>query len=115
MAINAIDNIIKFKGENSGRPSSSAGFSASGTKISAGLALGSGAIRGFAHIGVISELVKNGVAINELSGSSMGAILACLYASGADLGSVETAAREIGGDIIFDRIYRRRSPSQLSR
>ncbi|HBC75368.1 MAG TPA: hypothetical protein DC017_11080 [Candidatus Wallbacteria bacterium] len=102
MAINAIDNIIKFKGENLCCPSS-AGFSASRPKISAGLALGSGAVRGFAHIGVISELLKNGVAINELSGSSMGAIVACLYASGANLKSIEISAREISGDIIFDR------------
>ncbi len=45
-----------------------------------GLALGSGAFRGFAHIGVIKSLVKNGIKINYISGSSIGAWVAAYYA-----------------------------------
>ena len=107
MVMNKIDNIIKLSGlsgEKPGKPvlNNSAGLN-SGAKIKAGLALGSGAVRGFAHIGVISELIKNGVDINELSGSSMGAIVACLYASGMDMASMKNTALELCGDIIFDR------------
>lgn len=45
-----------------------------------GLALGSGAFRGFAHIGVIRSLVKNNIRIDYLSGSSIGAWVAAYYA-----------------------------------
>jgi len=45
-----------------------------------GLALGSGGFRGFAHIGVIRSLVKNGIRIDYLSGSSIGAWVAAYYA-----------------------------------
>lgn len=99
MALNAVDNVIKFRGAGA-RSGSSAGEV---PKISAGLALGSGAVRGFAHIGVISELVKNGVTISELSGSSMGAVIACMYAAGADMETAALSARELCGSDIFDR------------
>jgi len=45
-----------------------------------GLALGSGGFRGFAHIGVIRSLEKNGIKIDYLSGSSIGAWVAAYYA-----------------------------------
>ncbi len=45
-----------------------------------GLALGSGAYRGFAHIGVIKSLEKNNIPIDYLSGASVGAWVAAYYA-----------------------------------
>ncbi len=107
MAINKIDNIIKLSGLNGKKQGTTIAGNSSGlnscAKIKAGLALGSGAVRGFAHIGVISELIKSGVDINELSGSSMGAIVACLYAAGMDPVSMKNTALELCGDVIFDR------------
>ena len=50
------------------------------TKIS--LVLGSGGARGYAHIGVIEELLKNNYEIRSISGSSMGALIGALYACG---------------------------------
>ncbi|MCZ0754207.1 patatin-like phospholipase family protein [Anoxybacillus sp. J5B_2022] len=47
-----------------------------------GLALGSGGARGFAHLGVIKVLEEEGVPIDYIAGSSMGALVAALYASG---------------------------------
>ena len=44
-----------------------------------GLALGSGAYRGFAHIGVIRTLEKHKLPISYLSGSSIGAWVAAYY------------------------------------
>jgi len=44
------------------------------------LVLGSGGARGYAHIGVIEELEKNGYVIESISGSSMGALIGGLYA-----------------------------------
>jgi len=44
-----------------------------------GLALGGGAARGIAHIGVIQVLEENGVEISAVSGTSMGAIVGAVY------------------------------------
>ena len=49
-------------------------------KKTVSLVLGSGGARGYAHIGVIEELVKNGFEIKSISGSSMGALIGGLYA-----------------------------------
>jgi len=46
------------------------------------LVLGSGGARGYAHIGVIEELEKNGYEIASVSGASMGALIGALYACG---------------------------------
>ncbi len=50
------------------------------TRIS--LVLGSGGARGYAHIGVIEELEAHGFAIRSIAGSSMGALIGGVYASG---------------------------------
>lgn len=47
-----------------------------------GLALGGGAARGFAHIGVIQVLEENGIKVDLVAGTSAGSLLAALYASG---------------------------------
>jgi NTE family protein len=47
-----------------------------------GLALGGGAARGFAHIGVIQVLEENGIKVDYVTGTSAGSLVAALYASG---------------------------------
>lgn len=44
--------------------------------------LGGGAARGFSHIGLLKALEENGIPIDILVGTSMGSIVAGLYASG---------------------------------
>ena len=51
-------------------------------KESISLVLGGGGARGYAHIGAIEELEKNGYEIASISGSSMGAMIGALYACG---------------------------------
>lgn len=51
-------------------------------KKSVALVLGSGGARGIAHIGVIRELIRHGYDISSISGSSMGALVGGVYASG---------------------------------
>ena len=46
------------------------------------LVLGSGAARGFAHIGVIKILEAQGIRPNMIVGASAGSVIAALYASG---------------------------------
>lgn len=54
-----------------------------------GLALGGGAARGFAHIGVIQVLEEAGIRPDLVAGTSAGSLIAAIYASGksgAELG-----------------------------
>lgn len=51
-------------------------------KPTVALVLGSGAARGFAHIGVIKSLESQGIRPNMVVGSSAGSVIAALYASG---------------------------------
>ncbi len=50
--------------------------------IKVGLVLSGGGAKGFAHIGVLKVLEKAGVRIDYIGGTSMGAIIGALYASG---------------------------------
>ena len=62
-----------------------------------GLALGGGAARGFAHIGVIQVLEENGIKPDLVVGTSAGSLVAALYASGrngAELGALAESMDE---------------------
>ena len=47
-----------------------------------GLALGSGSARGWAHIGVIQALSEAGIRVDCVAGTSIGAMVGAVYASG---------------------------------
>jgi NTE family protein len=57
-----------------------------------GLVLGGGAARGFAHVGVIQVLVRNGIRPDLVLGTSAGSLVAALYASGMTADQLEQAA-----------------------
>jgi Predicted esterase of the alpha-beta hydrolase superfamily len=59
-----------------------------------GLALGGGAARGFAHIGIVRTLVAHGIIPNVVVGTSIGAVVGGAYASG-HLDTLETWARSL--------------------
>ncbi len=52
------------------------------TAQSVGLVLSGGGARGLAHIGVIKALEESGIPIDYITGTSMGAIIGSLYATG---------------------------------
>jgi NTE family protein len=52
------------------------------TKLKIGLALGGGAARGFAHIGVIKALEAQGIVPDIIVGTSAGSVVGALYANG---------------------------------
>ena len=56
------------------------GLTASAQKV--GLVLSGGGAKGVAHIGVIRALEENGIPIDYITGTSMGAIIGGLYAAG---------------------------------
>ncbi|KJA10214.1 Patatin [Acidovorax temperans] len=57
-------------------------LSPSAPPIRIGIALGGGAAKGFAHIGVIKMLEANGLSPAVVSGTSAGSVVGALYASG---------------------------------
>jgi NTE family protein len=59
-----------------------------------GLALGGGAARGFAHIGVLKTLLAHGIVPNVVVGTSIGAVVGGAYAAG-HLDTLETWARSL--------------------
>ncbi|WP_373332765.1 patatin-like phospholipase family protein [Thiopseudomonas alkaliphila] len=60
-----------------------------------GLVLSGGAARGLAHIGVIRALEEQGVEISAIAGTSMGAVVGSLYASGYSTEQLEQLATEL--------------------
>jgi NTE family protein len=60
-----------------------------------GIALGTGAALGLAHIGVLSELERAGIPIDVVAGSSMGAVVGIAYAAGAGAHELERTARNL--------------------
>jgi NTE family protein len=59
-----------------------------------GLALGGGAARGFAHIGIVRTLVAHGIVPNVVVGTSIGAVVGGAYAAG-HLDQLEGWARSL--------------------
>ena len=57
-----------------------------------GLALGGGAARGFAHVGVIQVLEEAGLRPSMVAGTSAGSLVAALYASGRTGKQLQTVA-----------------------
>ncbi|MBC7998815.1 MAG: patatin-like phospholipase family protein [Leptolyngbya sp.] len=53
------------------------------------IALGGGGTRGCAHIGVLRVLEKEGIKIDGIAGTSIGAIIGGLYAAGVSLDEIE--------------------------
>lgn len=63
-------------------------------KIKLGLALGSGAARGWAHIGVIQRLHQLGIEPDIVCGSSIGALVGAAYVSG-NISKLEEWVRQL--------------------
>jgi NTE family protein len=60
-----------------------------------GLALGSGAARGLAHIGVLKVLEEADIPIDIITGTSMGAFIGAMYAAGVPVAQMEQVALEL--------------------
>nr|MDA3951789.1 patatin-like phospholipase family protein [Spirochaeta sp.] len=65
-----------------------------------GLALGGGAARGIAHIGVLKALDEAGVTVSAIAGTSVGSIVGALYASGMDWREIH----EFSADIAWNKL-----------
>lgn len=68
------------------------------------LILSGGGARGFAHIGVIQSLERQGIKVNSIVGTSIGAIVGALYASGYTPDEIVEIFRNIDWDELFKLI-----------
>jgi len=66
------------------------------------LVLGGGAARGFSHIGLIKALEEHGIPIDMIVGTSMGSIVAGLYAAGYSVANMEEIATHLDTSKLFD-------------
>lgn len=74
-----------------------------------GLALGGGAARGFAHIGVLQVLEEQGIKPDLIVGTSAGSVVATLYAAGKTPTELGTMAMSLDESSITDWVFPGRS------
>lgn len=70
-----------------------------------GLALGGGAARGFAHIGVLQVLEENGIKPDLVVGTSAGSVVATLYAAGKTPTELGAMAMTLDESSITDWVF----------
>ena len=66
-----------------------------------GLVLSGGGARGLAHIGVLKVLERERIRVDVIAGTSMGAIIGGLYASGMSADDLERALLDVSWDSVF--------------
>ncbi|WP_371867044.1 patatin-like phospholipase family protein [Pseudoduganella buxea] len=71
-------------------------------KVRIGLALGGGAARGFAHIGVIKALEAHGIHPDIVVGTSAGSVVGALYAAGNNAAALQKLAHDMDEAAISD-------------
>jgi NTE family protein len=91
-AVYLVFQFLSRRPKGSDRAVDTAASEPPGPRPSIGLALGGGAARGFAHIGVIRTLVARGFIPDVITGTSIGAVIGGCFAAGR-LDSIEQWAR----------------------
>lgn len=72
-------------------------------RLKVGLALGGGAARGLAHVGVLRALLREGLPVDLVVGTSMGAVVGGAYAATQDIAGVEGEIRRMLSSPEFER------------
>ncbi|MCL4516969.1 MAG: patatin-like phospholipase family protein [Firmicutes bacterium] len=70
--------------------------------VKVGLALGAGAARGAAHLGVIAALLREGIPIDVVAGTSAGSLVGAVYAAGMELERVIQLATHLSWDHLVE-------------
>lgn len=79
--------------------------------IKVGLVLSGGGAKGFAHVGILKKLEKAGVRVDYIGGTSMGAIIGAMYASGYRANEIDSLIRVLDfTKIMQDDIPRKSKP-----
>src|SRR5438093_13594234 len=77
-----------------------------------GLVLSGGGARGLSHVGVLKVLERERVPIDMIAGTSMGAIIGGLYASGMSAAELEAVLMQVNWDAMFASRVDRQQLSQ---
>ncbi len=88
----------RFRATNQEAPETTSGEAFAKASLHApkiGLALSCGGARGLAHVGVIQVLEEEGIPVDAIAGTSMGAYVGSLWAAGLNGTKLEALAREI--------------------
>jgi NTE family protein len=89
------------------QPPSSAQAPIPPTRPRIGLVLSGGGARGLAHVGVLKVLERERIPVDVIAGTSMGAIVGGLYASGMSALEVEAEVRKLDwGNVFASRVDR---------
>ena len=79
--------------------------------IKVGLVLSGGGAKGFAHVAVLKVLEEAGVKVDYIGGTSMGAIVGALYASGYNAYQLDSIINSVDFDkILTDEMPRKSKP-----
>ncbi len=90
LAAHASDAVCRARGGPDSRPS-------------IGLVLSGGGARGYAHLGVLRVLEENRIPVDCIAGTSMGAVVGGLYASGMSASAMQARLEHVNlADIAFD-------------
>ncbi len=73
-----------------------------GTQRHVALVLSGGGARGFAHLGVLRVLEREGWRPDLVVGTSVGAIVGAMYASGLSVADIEATAATLDWSVLFD-------------
>lgn len=77
--------------------------------LKVGLVLSGGGAKGFAHIGALKVIEKAGVRIDYVGGTSMGAIVGALYASGYSPEEMDSIFKAVDFDVLIQDVLPRTS------
>ena len=91
--------LIFASAASAAEPAAPAGTSLGRPRI--GLVLSGGGARGLAHVGVLKILERERIPIDLIAGTSMGAIIGGLYASGMDASRLESEMLAVNWDEVF--------------
>ena len=87
------------------------GLSAPAQPAGVVVVLAGGGAKGFAHLAVLRRLERDGVRISRLVGTSMGAVIGGLYASGLGLDEIERVISDLDpAKVALDQIDRQELP-----
>ncbi|WP_281756267.1 patatin-like phospholipase family protein [Neptunitalea chrysea] len=75
--------------------------------LKVGLVLSGGGAKGFAHIGALKVLEEAGVRVDYIGGTSMGAIIGALYASGYSPDEMDSIFKAVDFDVLIQDILPR--------
>src|SRR4029450_13436840 len=78
-----------------------AAYAAEGERPRVGLVLSGGGARGAAHVGVLKVLDEMHVPVDAIAGTSMGAVVGGLYASGMSGAEIQTLIRSLNWQDAF--------------